>query len=113
MNNVQNANAIPHYESIRQASQCMVKAAREANWSALVEGERRCAEIIDRMRASGINVAALDPDSKRKAHEIIRAILAADAEIRELTQPWLRQLEQHIGTSKLRRRIAATYASEL
>lgn len=100
---------LDHYEEVRQISLLMLHAARDNNLEALVAGERQCAAVIARLQALGDNPAALDPPAKKRANEIIRAILAHDAEIRDLTHPWLRRLEAHMGTSKMARNIAAAY----
>jgi flagellar protein FliT len=99
------------YEEVREASLLMLQAARESRWEALVAAERRCATHIARLQACGDDATLLDPQAKKRTHDIIRAILAHDAEIRELTQPWLRQLEAHLGTSRLSRKVAAAYRS--
>jgi flagellar protein FliT len=97
------------YEQVRDASQLMVEAACQGDWDALLAGERRCASIIGRLQAGGDDASLLDRDARKRAHELIRAILANDAKIRELTQPWLRQLETHLGISRMSRRVAAAY----
>ena len=100
---------LDHYEQVRQISLQMLCAARESNLEALVAGERRCAAVIARLRILGDDTRILNKPAKKRANEIIRAILAHDAEIRDLTQPWLRQLETHMGTSRMTRKVAAAY----
>jgi len=100
-----------YYEQVRDASSQMLQAARSNDWDALVAGEERCAAIIGKLQACSDDVGRLDANAKKRTHEIIRAILANDAEIRDLTQPWLRQLESHLGASRMSRRIANTYRS--
>lgn len=102
---------LAYYESIGQVSKRMLKAARENDWDALIEAERSCAELIHRLQAASEPQAALDPSRARRKHEIIRSVLADDAQIRNLTQPWLLQLEQHLGVARLARRVGAAYRS--
>jgi flagellar protein FliT len=97
------------YEEVRATSLLMLQAARDRDWEALVAGERQCAAVIGRLQAAGADNKLLDETAKKRAYEIIRAILAHDAEIRELTQPWLLQLETHLGTSRMSRRVADAY----
>jgi flagellar protein FliT len=97
------------YEEVRDGSLRMLRAARESDMDALIAGERDCAAVIARLRALGDDTKLLDETAKRQAHEIIRAILAHDAEIRDLAHPWLRQLDSHLGVSRMSRRMAATY----
>ena len=93
---------LDYYEEVRLISLRMLDAARNSDLDALIAGERRCAAVIARLQL-------LDKSAKKRANEIIRAILAHDAEIRDLTQPWLRQLEAHMGTSRMTRKVAAAY----
>jgi len=97
------------YEAVREASHEMLEAARAGDWDALIASERRCAATIGRVQACGDDIASLDASTRKRAYEIIRAILANDAEIRDLTSPWLRQVELHLGTSRMSRKLAAAY----
>jgi flagellar protein FliT len=100
---------LDYYEEVRETSELMLEAARKSDWQALVEEERRCATVVGRLQACGDESALLDAPAKKRAHQIICAILANDAEIRNLAQPWLRQLEVHMGASKMSRKVAAAY----
>lgn len=100
---------LDYYEEVRETSLLMLQAARDNDWERLVAGERQCAAVIGRLQAYGDDATLLDGPAKKRAHEIICAILAHDAEIRDLTQPWLRQLETHLGVSRMSRRVAAAY----
>jgi flagellar protein FliT len=112
MNMERQAMILDYYEQVRDTSTLMLEAARASDWDSLVTRERQCAAIIGRLQACGGDDAdLLDEQGKRRAHEIIRAILRNDAEIRDLTQPWLRQLEAHLGTARMGRRVAAAYRS--
>lgn len=110
MNMERQAMILDYYEQVRDTSTLMLQAARESDWDSLVDRERQCAAIIGRLQAFGGDDAnLLDAQGRKRAHEIIRTILRNDAEIRDLTQPWLRQLEAHLGTSRLGRKVAAAY----
>jgi len=101
---------LDYYEEVRETSVLMLQAARASDWETLVVRERQCAAIIGRLQACGGDDAGLlDAPAQKRAHEIIRSILANDAEIRNLTQPWLLQLEAHLGTARLTRKVAAAY----
>ena len=100
---------LQQYEAVRESSSSMLHAARQSDWEALVAGERRCAELIGRLQQAEIGAATLEGPARSQAHALIRAILANDAEIRDLTQPWLRQLETHLGGSRTSRQLAAVY----
>ncbi len=98
------------YESILAISGEMLDAARGADWDRLVEREQRCRELVDRLMAAR-SEAVLDDDSRRLKAQIIRKVLADDAAIRDLTQPWLARL-QHLMTSAGReRQLHAAYGA--
>jgi flagellar protein FliT len=86
----------------------MLDAARASDWDALIEHEKSCAQVIDALRAAGAGLR-LDPDSLERKRAIIRRVLAEDAEIRRLTQPWLGRLEDLLRTSTTQRRLGDTY----
>ena len=97
------------YAAVEAASQAMLRAAHRNDWEELVECERSCALIIERLKAVEGTSAALDAETSRRRHEIILRVLADDAEIRNLTQPWLRQLEGHLGAVRQARSLASAY----
>jgi flagellar protein FliT len=97
------------YESIGHASRQMLSAARVNDWDALVDAEAECAALIARIRATGDAPLSLDAQSRKRKFEIIRAILADDAEIRTLTQPWLRRLESLLDVARTTRAADAAY----
>ena len=97
-----------YYESIAAASASMLHAAQEGDWDALVEQEKACATLIEALSASGAERQLSDDTAKRKG-AILRQLLAEDAEIRRLTQPWLRRLEELLHASANERRLGDTY----
>jgi flagellar protein FliT len=100
---------LEHYESIRETSHAMLSAARSNDWDALVDAEGRCASLIKRVQAHGDVAAILDANGRKRKQEIILQVLADDAEIRTLTQPWVKQLERWLGDSRKARSVAAAY----
>jgi flagellar protein FliT len=83
---------LEHYEAIAAASRRMLEAARADDWDEVAREEDRCRTLIgglQRARASG----ALPRGDRRVRLALLRAILADDAEIREIAEPWLRQLD--------------------
>src|SRR5437764_5191772 len=85
------------YASIRDTSERMVEAAREADWIALCDNEDACARLIDSVAALGDPLTILDAEGRRQRMEIMRSVLAADARIRDLMDPWLRDVERLVG----------------
>lgn len=107
MNGLQH-DALWFYESVAAASARMLDAARQSDWDALIEHEKSCAKLIDALRSADAEYR-LAPGSLERKNAIIRRILADDAEIRRLTQPWLGRLEQLLRASATQRRVDSSY----
>ncbi|HKO87510.1 MAG TPA: flagellar protein FliT [Burkholderiales bacterium] len=97
-----------HYESVADASEAMLAAARQSDWDALVEAEKECARCIARLKAARAD-APLGPTGDKRRFDILRTVLAHDAEIRKLTQPWLAQLESFLTATAADRRVSDAY----
>jgi flagellar protein FliT len=84
------------YEAIATASGRMLEAARMADWDRLVEAEADCATLINEARDLR---AACDCSAAGEARRLsaLRKVMADDAEIRALMQPWLRKLDRVLG----------------
>lgn len=103
---------IPHYESIAETSARMLTAAREGDWDNLVAAERECAALIRHLQELEAEASLkLDPDGNRERIRILQKILSHDAEIRELTQHWLRGLEKLLRSAGLDRIVRGTYGN--
>ena len=86
------------YEALAQASGAMLAAARADNWDELERLVARCRVLIERLK-SARGARALSRDDDRRRVELLRAILADDAQIRAQDEPWLLALEHWVGTS--------------
>lgn len=82
-----------YYEAIEKASQDMVTAARNGNWDEVVKLEGACAVLIAQLKHAAAQ-KALAPDESQLKSRIMQRILLNDAEIRQLAEPWLDELEQ-------------------
>lgn len=83
---------IAHYEAIAQASHDMLDAARAEDWVRVGALEDECRALIARLQAEAAN-ATLSAGEQQRRMQLLREILAADAEIRARAEPWLQQLE--------------------
>jgi flagellar protein FliT len=97
------------YEKISDASTRMLSAASSGDWDALIEAEGECSAMVNRLRVIGDN-APLSNDGARRKMRVIRKILAEDAKIRDLTQPWLENLESMLRGRVSQRRLRNMYA---
>ena len=88
-----NSALLNYYEAIEKASQDMLDAARSGNWDHVVKLEGACALLIAQLR----NTAAANPlkaDEAQLKSRIMQRILVNDAEIRQLAEPWLDDLDE-------------------
>jgi flagellar protein FliT len=84
---------IQHYEAIAAASRAMRAAARADDWDEVTRLDALCRDLIGLLKAEARH-SRLSVHEQRRRIEILRGILADDAEIRVRTEPWLRQLER-------------------
>lgn len=99
---------LQHYESIADVSAQMLAAARSADWDGLIAAEKECAQLILRLKAARADIP-LGTEGNKRRFALIRTVLAHDAEIRRLTQPWLVQLERFLNTAATDRRLSEAY----
>lgn len=93
---------IEHYEAIARASQSMLDAARASDWTEVGRLEEHCRMLIDALNQASSS-AALRPLENRRRMELLQRILADDAEIRDRSDPWLKQLEHLLSSRPTRR----------
>ncbi len=92
----QRGRIIEHYEAIAAASRRMLDAARAGDWDEVGREEDRCRALIGLLKRTQPD-GSLAYDGRRQRLALLRAMLADDAEIRELSEPWLKQLEALLG----------------
>jgi flagellar protein FliT len=85
-----------YYEAIEKASHDMLEAARAGNWDHVVKLEGACALLISQLKhaASSQSLGAEEAQLKSR---IMQRILINDAEIRQLAEPWLEDLDNMLA----------------
>ena len=81
-----------YYEAIEQASLDMLNAARGGQWDEVVRLESACALLISVLKRSASS-ETLDTNQARVKSKIMQRILINDAEVRQLAEPWLEDLD--------------------
>ena len=99
---------IAAYEAILETSGHMVEAAQKEDWDGLVELENKCRALVENVVADPLD-CALDGTMQRRKGEIIRKVLADDAQIRSITEPWLDQLSRLLSTASRERNVQRAY----
>lgn len=95
---IEGSPLIKHYEAIAAASRRMLEAARNDDWDKVEREEERCRMLIGTLRRV-LPERSAPPVDRRQRLALLRTILSDDAEIRELSEPWLKQLEALLGRS--------------
>lgn len=94
------------YEAILTITGRMLKAAQSADWERLITLEHECRGLTKKLIISDEN-KVLSNDLRQRKQEIIQQILADDAEIRTLTQPWMAQLQNILNNPVYKRCLQA------
>ena len=102
---------IENYEFLSSIIAQMRVAATHGQWDQLVELEKQCSQYIEAMKTQDVDIPPCESARLRKV-ELIRKILADDAEIRNQTEPWVGQLQRIMQSAGQERRLQQTYSSE-
>lgn len=101
---------IKTYEGILAVTGQMLEAARSGDWDRLVEREAECRKLVERLMTAKVE-AELEPAARKRKVEIIGKVIADDAEIRNLTEPWLARLQHLVTSTRQERRLNAAYGA--
>jgi flagellar protein FliT len=96
------------YEEMTNLSSRMVEAARKSDWDDLIALEHSVSAL--RTRLPDGNNGLADDEREHKA-QLIRRILADDAEIRRHTEPWMEQVRQFLGSDRRKRQVDQAYGA--
>lgn len=99
---------IAAYETILAITGQMLEAARNGDWDSLVALERDCKKLVEQLIAENGGPPLSSEFQQRKA-EIIRKVLADDAEIRNITEPWMARLQNILGNTTREQRLRQAY----
>lgn len=90
---------IEYYKAIEGASRQMLEAAQMEDWDQVVRLEGACAVLIEQLRAKSRH-KDLEPQERAEKQRIMMSILRHDAEIRNLAEPWLTDIDHMLGGSR-------------
>lgn len=103
-------NTLALYESMSAISAQMVEAATACDWDRLSALEKDCASLARHLEANGEPIRLSDAEKMRK-RDLIRRILADDAEVRRHTEPWMEQVRQFLGGGARERSMRRAYGA--
>ncbi|MGZ3252921.1 MAG: flagellar protein FliT [Burkholderiaceae bacterium] len=93
------SDVISTYEYIAKLTSEMVIAARTRNWQALSQLEDECADQTRRIEESA--APALTGAPRLRKFDLLKQILANDRAIREITEPWMAQMDNLMNGSSI------------
>lgn len=102
------AQVIASYESLSTLTEQMRNAALQGEWEHLIELERQCSRQVAAMKPQDA-ASTLDETSRQRKIQLIRKILADDADIRSRTQTWMGQLQHIMQSNRQEQRLQRAY----
>lgn len=99
---------IMNYESLSAITSQMRDAAVHGEWDQLVGLEQQCSLHVATMKP--VDAAAmLDEPTRQRKIQLIKKILADDAEIRDRTEAWMGQLRHIMQCNRQEQRLQQAY----
>ena len=110
MNPMTENPVIRNYESLSALTGQMRTAATTGEWDTLIDLEQQCSRQVATMRSAG-EKPALDETTRRQKIQLIKKILADDAEIRNHTESWMGQLQRIMQSNRQEQRLNQAYGA--
>nr|WP_119157498.1 flagellar protein FliT [Caldimonas tepidiphila] len=85
---------LAYYEAIGRASDEMLAAAQTGDWDRVMRLEGACAVLISQLKHAAHGQSQLNAEQSREKRRIMQRILANDAKVRQLAEPWLDDLDR-------------------
>lgn len=105
-----NQEVLSVYGAMAELTEQMLAAAAGGDWDQLVVLEQRCAAHVRTLREQEAPQPLQGAQRERKV-ELIRKMLNADRQIRDLTMPWMAQLSALINSTGTERRLVNAYGA--
>jgi flagellar protein FliT len=102
------ATVVTNYESLSAITEQMRAAANQGEWDKLVDLEKQCSHHVETMKASDAG-AKLDESARQRKIQLIKKILADDADIRSHTEVWMGQLQRIMQSNRQEQRLHQAY----
>jgi flagellar protein FliT len=101
---------IANYETLSALTGQMREAAMRGEWGDLIAIEQRRSKLVAAMKPLDSRTK-LDEVTRQRKNALITEILAADAEIRNLTQAWMDQFQLTMQSSLQELRLLKEYGA--
>ncbi|WP_180738066.1 flagellar protein FliT [Polynucleobacter cosmopolitanus] len=103
-------DVITLYENVQNITEEMLVAAREKNWALFEELGAKCTNEVGILKTEEVS-APLSSDQIEKKFKLIQSILGTDRAIRDITEPWMKNLDALIGNTSNQKKIERFYNS--
>jgi len=104
------ATIMQRYEQALELTRAMLEAARRSDWDGLVGLENQRSALVDELRELDVNPAR-DAETREQKRQVLRDIMECDEQIQILTQDWMRELREILGSVSAEKRLSRTYGS--
>jgi flagellar protein FliT len=108
VNSLDTEKLINTYDRLSRTTGCMLHAAQRGDWERLVVLEKDCAGLVAELSALE-REDALPRGVRARKHALIRKVLADDAAIRNITEPWVQQLGSMLDANRHEQRLLKAY----
>ncbi len=98
------------YERALAHTRAMLEAARKADWDELVRQEAQRGQIVDQIRLDDPDPAR-EPSLVARKRAIMTEMLQADEQVQLLTQDWMHELREVLGSISTEQRLTRTYGA--
>jgi flagellar protein FliT len=105
-----NQEVLSVYADMAALTERMLAHATQGEWDELMVLEQRCASHVRTLQGQE-NPAPLQGAERERKVELIRQMLTADRQIRDLAMPWMAQLSALINSAGTERRLVNAYGS--
>jgi hypothetical protein len=105
---VDQSRIIECYEHALDLTKRMHEAASKGDWDGLVQLEIDRGRVIDELKGIAVGPCA-DDELATRMGEIIAAIMSRDDQIKMLTQDWMHELRDILGSASAQRLLNRTY----
>jgi hypothetical protein len=99
-----------HYERALELTHAMLEAAQKSDWDRLVGLEKERAVLVGQLRELDVDPGRDVRARERKRH-LIQDIMQCDEQIDILTQDWMRELREVLGSLSAEQKLSRTYGS--
>ena len=108
MTELETQQLLETYDTLSNTTGHMLSAARARDWDRLVNLEKDCSDLVTRLSHLENDDPLPEKLRLRKA-AMIRKVLADDAAIRDITEPWLARLGTMLGANRREHQLLRSY----